>query len=339
MKIHPSYDTAYREHAKHVWAIVYRMTGSAQDADDVVQDAFVRAMVRDPSATSGQREVEARAPQATDLRPWLTRIAINAGIDLLRQRRRSAYIGPWLPEPFDTEDESSTPPEPGADCRYDLLESASFAFLVALEALAPRARAVLLLRDVFDYSVREVAETLAMSETHVKVTHHRARRIMATYEADRCVPTRELQERTRSVLATLMAHLAAQDVAGIERILADGVRTLSDSAGEHLAARVPVVGRKKVATFWAKASAGKIASEMDVRMLNGLPAVMLTFALPAGYSGRSAPRSVITMRLDAQGLVREIHTILASRKLLRLFGGPAPDGAGVARAEPELSKA
>lgn len=309
MKTAPSYDAAYREHAKHVWAIVYRMTGSAQDADDIVQDTFVHAMARE-SLPEG------------NLRPWLARIGINAGIDLLRQRRRRSYVGPWLPEPIDTEDdaspEASSAFEAGADAGYDLLESASFAFLLALEALAPRARAVLLLRDVFDYSVREVAGVLDMSETHVKVTHHRARRVMETYDRARCLPTREVQERTRDVLASLMASFVTRDTEAIERLLAESVRSVSDSDGKYIAARVPVVGRQKVSTFWTKTSQTGQRGGVDVafRMLNGLPAMVVSRS-----SRREGlpPHTVIMVQLDARGVVREVQSIVATAKLARLL--------------------
>src|SRR6185436_605120 len=88
--------------------------------------------------------------------------------------------------------------------RYDLLESVSYAFLLALEVLTPKQRAVLLLRDVFDYDVRETAAALGVSEPDVKTTHHRARRAMQGYDRERCRPTKEVQERTRTALAELM---------------------------------------------------------------------------------------------------------------------------------------
>src|SRR6185369_3757547 len=106
---------------------------------------------------------------------------LNLGRDLLRRRRRRRYEGPWLPALLDTDempmDEPPTPASDSPAARYDRLESVTLAFLLALEALTPAQRAVLLLRDVFDYSVRETADALDMSETNIKVTLHRARRI------------------------------------------------------------------------------------------------------------------------------------------------------------------
>ena len=178
---------AFASERTFLWGLCYRMTGCAADAEDIVQETFVRALERPP------------ARQEDPWRPWLVRVAMNLARDLLRRRRRRAYVGPWLPSPIETGDEAAMPAvEPtlsGGDTtagRYDVLESVSFAFLIALEALTPQQRAVLLLRDVFDYDVRETADALGISASSVKVTHHRARTRMAAYDRQRCVPTREL---------------------------------------------------------------------------------------------------------------------------------------------------
>src|SRR5437016_2759892 len=160
--VEPTRSALFEEHRRFLWGLSYRMTGSAADADDVVQETFVRALVTPPARTD--------APW----RPWLAKVTLNLSRDVLRRRARDGYVGPWLPQPAPTacfEEEEQAP-----NARYDRLESVGFAFLLALEALGTRERAVLLLRDVFDYSVREAAELLEMTETNVKVTHHRARR-------------------------------------------------------------------------------------------------------------------------------------------------------------------
>src|SRR5690242_9027045 len=153
------------------------MTGSAADAEDLVQETFVRALEH---ATQLQEEA---------MRPWLLRVAVNLSLDALRRRKRRRYLGAWLPAPIEageTGGESSS----GPDARYARLESISFAFLLALEVLTPRQRAVLLLRDVFDYSARETAAALDISEANVRIVHHRARGAMRAYDGERCVPTR-----------------------------------------------------------------------------------------------------------------------------------------------------
>src|SRR5690242_19315982 len=182
------FEQLFVEHRRFLWGVSYRMTGSAADADDIVQDTLVRAIERPPQRTD------------EPVRPWLVKVALNLSRDVLRRRKRREYVGPWLPSPIDTSDESAPPShEPSVDgretleARYDLLESVSIAFLVALEQLTPRQRAVLLLRDVFDYSVKETADALDLSEANVKTTHHRARNVMATYDRERIRPTPAVQ--------------------------------------------------------------------------------------------------------------------------------------------------
>jgi RNA polymerase sigma-70 factor (ECF subfamily) len=300
-------EEAFKTNERFLWSLCYRLTGNAADADDIVQETFLRAMNSPPARTD------------KPWRPWLVRVAMNIGRDLLRRRRRQPYDGPWLPSPIETGDEASPPSyEPvdeagGPLAHYDLLESVSFAFLLALEALTPAQRAVLLLRDVFDYSVRETAEALAMTESNVKTTHNRARRAMRAYDRSRQPPTQSLQQRTRQMMERFMACLASHDVAGAEALLAADARHLSDGGGEFVAARVPITGARKIVTFnvnlmkWATAHA-----RAEWRMFNGLPAIFWeSDCPPPGYP----PRSVTTCTLDADGRIQSIHTVVATRKL------------------------
>lgn len=294
---------ALDQHAQHLWGLAYRLTGSAADADDIVQETFVRALASPRTRTDED-----------GLRPWLVSIATNVSLDALRKRRRLGYVGPWLPEPVDT-GELAAGEETEPQARYDLLESVSFAFLIALEALTPRARAVLVLRDVLDYSAKETAEALGSTEAAVKVTLHRARRLMESYDANPCVPTRELQEKTRAVLQALLMHLAAGDVSALTALLADDVRTLNDSNGAYHAARLPVIGGPKVARFWMNIRPKGPAS-LTLRMLNGLPALVgVLESPPSGI----APRTAVLLRLGALDLVTEIHGIVAPPKLTHVF--------------------
>jgi RNA polymerase sigma-70 factor (ECF subfamily) len=299
---------AAREHERFLWGLCYRMTGVAADADDLVQEVYARALASPPERTE-------------DLRPWLTRVAVNLARDHLRRRKREAYVGPWLPSPVETPEtevppgvEARLPSGGSTENRYELLESVSYAFLLALEALAPKQRAVLLLRDVFDYSVREVAEALGMSEPNVKVVHHRARAAMAAYDAARCVPTKGLQERTRAALENFMGALLSGDVAGAEALLASDVRVLSDGNGEVRAAHVPVVGTKRVMTFLQRLLELRgPPSAWEFQLLNGLPALVSVF--PDDGDPMHPRRSVLRVDLDAQGRIREMHAVLTDRKL------------------------
>src|SRR6185369_4010688 len=126
--------------------------------------------------------------------------------------------------------------------RYDLLESVSMAFLVALEQLTPRQRAVLLLRDVFDYSVKETCEALDLSEPNVKTTHHRARHVMSAYDRQRLRRSSSVQNSNRAALFQFLQRLEANDVAGLEALLAEDVKTTTDGGGEFRSALRTIVG-------------------------------------------------------------------------------------------------
>ncbi|HKS39493.1 MAG TPA: sigma-70 family RNA polymerase sigma factor, partial [Blastocatellia bacterium] len=183
---------AFETDRRLLWGLCYRMTGNAADADDLVQETFVRAIEHPP------RRMD------EPLRPWLVRVAINLSRDLLRRRRRRSYVGEWLPSPVPTDNEDSPasyePPAPAKDspaARYEFLESISFAFLLALEALTPSQRAVLLLRDVFDYSTAETAAALDITEANAKVLLLRARRRMQEYDKNRASVSPERLEATQ----------------------------------------------------------------------------------------------------------------------------------------------
>jgi RNA polymerase sigma-70 factor, ECF subfamily len=305
-----AFEEIFRAHERFIWGLCYRMTGNAADADDLAQETFVRAWER-PPANTGE-----------PWRPWLVSVAMNLCRDLLRRRKRRRYEGPWLPSPIETGDEVSPPSYEPVDeegnpaARYDMLESVSFAFLLALEALTPAQRAVLLLRDVFDYSVRETAGALGMSEPNIKTTHHRARRAMREYDRERRPPTRSLQEETRRAMERFLHCLFNRDVAGVEALLAEDARHLGDGGGEFIAARAPVIGRQKVALFNLRLAELK-PDDVSVswRMLNGLPAIVIELARPPE---KYAPRVVTTCELDAGGNIKRIFNVLATRKLTAL---------------------
>jgi RNA polymerase sigma-70 factor (ECF subfamily) len=296
----------FEAHRRFLWGLCYRMTGSAADADDLVQETFVRALQRRPSGgPSGWR-------------PWLAKVAANLSIDALRRRKRRDYVGPWLPAPIETGDEASPPAheiasnDESTEHRYDLMESVSMAFLLALERLSPRQRAVLLLRDVFDYTVRETSAALDLSEANVKVTHHRARLVMHDYEGARARPTRVRQSATGEKLREFLQHLQNQDVAAVEAMLAADARLLSDGGGEFAAAMNPIIGREKCARlFLAIAAKNPPDTTFAIRMLNGLPAVLVERSAPAGH----APRFSLQIDLGPDGRIREVHTVLATSKL------------------------
>jgi RNA polymerase sigma-70 factor, ECF subfamily len=315
----------FNENRRFLWGLGYRMTGSAADADDILQETFVR-LLQKPPANTGE-----------PLRPWLARVLVNLSRDVLRRRRRQGYTGQWLPAPFETENNEDPSAVPGLaagdhasdsanpSARYEMLESVSFAFLLALELLTPTQRAVLLLRDVFDFNVAEAAGVLRMTEQNVKTTHHRARRVMREYEEKRFVPRRSLVEKTGRVVGQLVEFLTSRDTEAAARLLAANVVCVSDGGGEFFAARVPVVGRAKVALMLSnlsRATAGFNSKNRAVE-LNGMFAVATEREnAPPGFAGKLAT----LFQLDDEGLIERIYFVMASRKLRAL---PAVGGAEV----------
>lgn len=309
----------FREQRRFLFGLCYRMTGSAADADDLVQETFARALASPPARTH------------EPWRPWLVRVAMNLARDELRRRKRRAYKGPWLPEPVDDaqlfEPAHEPAHEPASTAgRYELVESVSFAFLLALEALTPVQRAVLLLRDVLEYSGGETAEALDLSEANVRVVHHRARAAMAAYDARRRPPNRALSEQTLEVMGRFLRCMSTQDVAGMEALLTADVVTLNDTNGRYSAAGVPVVGANKVARFHAGIAdlRKQQLPRIEVRSLNGAPAVVCSYEPPV--SDRFAPAFITLGELDAHGRIRRIYTVLNPDKIARLIpsGRAAP---------------
>ena len=293
---------AFEAQRGRLWGLAYRMTGSAVDADDIVQDTFVRLLERPPADT------------ARDLAPWLTRVAMNQARDRLRRRKHAErpYVGPWLPEPA-----PEAGREDGAATRLELRESAGFAYLLALEALTPLQRGVLLLRDVFAFSAREAADALETSEGSVRTTLHRARKVLrnaATPAADADVERRA--EQHRLAIATLLPALFGGDIQTVRDLLAADVSVASDAGGEYSAATRVVTGRDHVARFLL-GLASKHAPPTGVREveLNGTPAWFLEYA-PSGE--RIATRQVLLVDVDEVGHVTRFWTVLSTPKLERL---------------------
>lgn len=291
------------EHERFLWSLCYRMTGSASDADDLVQDTFARALERPP------RDLE------SPLRPWLTRVAVNLARDALRRRKRAPYEGPWLPAPVETGEDVVAVEEPRhAEGRYDLLESVSFAFLLALEALNPKQRAVLLLRDVFDYSVRETAQAIGASEDNVKQLHLRARRAMEEYDTQRKVPTRELQARNKAALDGFIEALLTNDVAQVEALLAKSAKAISDGGGRYHAAMHVIHGSQRVARFLLGVQHKRGAPiDVELRHLNGYPHVVMRF--DDSIHPKLAPLVTFGVDVDRDGKISAVHLVLAPQKL------------------------
>lgn len=293
-----------RQHERQLWAIAYRMTGSTSDADDVVQEVWARALARPPR--------NLRAP----LGGWLRTVALNLARDVLRRRRRQAYPGPWLPTPVEDMDRLVPADLVDVEARYSLRESATFAFLIALEALTPRERAALLLVDVLDAEPADVARTLEVTQGNAKVIVHRARKKMAAYDKHRCEPTPERMEQTTAALTRFLTAAQDGDMAALVAALADDVRFTADAGGRVVGARKVVVGREAVAKVQiGLLQKGGHLTSWRVAMANGLPAVVASVVPP---TPRHPPLVFVAVDVDDAGLVREVRYVLHPEKLAGL---------------------
>ena len=310
----PDLAASLSTHRRALWALCYRMTGSSADADDLVQETLTRAIERPPKDLH------------RDIKPWLMKVALNLSRDALRRRQARSYIGPWLPAPIVTGDEGGMvdlriATEAGTAGRYALMESVSLGFLVALEALRPKQRAVLLLRDVFDYTSAETADALDLSVSDVKVSLHRARARMARYDAQRRPPSPSLTERTRTVLGRLLFALGNQDHAEIQAVLAEEAAAYSDSAGEFLSARRVVKGQRNVGRLISALASKRTPAGIEPVVVNGAPGFDVRFAR---CGPRDAPRAILAADLDVEDNIRSLYMITATTKLRAAKDGSGP---------------
>jgi len=291
-------DDAYRELRPLLLSIAYRMVGSVSEAEDLVQEAFLRFH----RAVAGGEEVA--SPRA-----WLSAVTTRLAIDHLRsaRARRERYVGAWLPEPLVT----ST--EPDAAEHAETADTLSLAFLVLLERLSPVQRAVFLLHDVFGYGYGEIAELVGRSEDNCRQIAARARRHV---EAGR--PRFEASRRQRDELARrFLAALEEGDTEGLVGLLAGDAVFHGDGGGKAPAITAPLHGAQRVARFLLGLARRGAAGGMRLRLaeVNGQPGLLTTD--PDG-------RLVGVLALDiAEGRVQTLRSIVNPDKLRHL--GPVGD--------------
>ena len=228
-----------------------------------------------------------------------------------------------MPGPIET-DELGERLADGVDveARYDAAESATLAFLVALEVLTPRQRAVLVLCDALGYTGPEVAAILGMSQDNVRTTLHRARKAVAAYDRAPCRPSPELRARLEAALYRFGAALGTADPTTIAACLAEDVRSVNDGGGVYRAALKVVTGVDAVARLHAGLiRRGNVPTRVFERTVNGLPA--LAFELPSHHE-RNAERLLMWLEIDDNDAIKAIHVVLAPAKL---YGVPWPDAA------------
>jgi RNA polymerase sigma-70 factor (TIGR02957 family) len=247
-------DDPFARHRSLLFTVAYEMLGSASDAEDVVQETWLR--------WSGVDQTEVRDPRA-----YLVRIVTRQSLNRLRtlSRRREDYVGEWLPEPL------STTPDVAAD--VELAESVSIAMLTVLETLGPAERAVFVLREVFDVPYDDIAEAVDKSPAAVRQIAHRARDHVAARRPRIPVSTSEQQEAVERFLAAVQNG----DVQGLLDVLAPDVVLVADGGGLVAAARQPIEGAARVARFLSGAT-DRPGFAMTPVWLNGAPALRIDIA-------------------------------------------------------------
>jgi RNA polymerase sigma-70 factor, ECF subfamily len=277
-----------------LFSIAYRMLGSASDAEDIVQEAFLRFH----RETGAGTEVE--SPKS-----YLSAVTTRLCIDHLRSARvrRESYVGTWLPEPLLTEEISD------AERHAETADSLSMGFLVLLESLTPVERAVFLLREVFEYDYDEIASVVGKSEENCRQIAVRARRQVQAGK-----PRFEASKAEREELARRFFQAAGEgDVESLVGMLAADVVAYADGGGKATAFPRPVHGRDKVLRILQGPGArGERLSVRGMRLaeINGQPGAM--FLDPEGVP-------VVAVSLDiADGLIQTLHAVSNPEKLAHL---------------------
>jgi RNA polymerase sigma-70 factor (TIGR02957 family) len=293
----------FDEHRALLISVAYRILGSVTDAEDTVQEAWLR--------WSGVNLSDVRDPRA-----FLVRVTTRLAIDRLRRAktRRESYVGPWLPEPILT----------GRDVAEDvaLAESVSMAMLVVLETLSPLERAVFVLREAFGMPYAEIGEVIGRKEEAVRQLARRARDHVqerrSRFDAD--------QSEQRRVTERFLQATSTGDLEGLMAVLSPGVTLVADGGGRALAPRRPVRGAEKVARFLLAVATEErlarflrsvgsepIVADLRVTMapVNGGPGIVVV----------SGDKPISTLVLDvSDGVVRTIHLVANPEKLAGIRG-------------------
>jgi len=275
---------AFLAHRNLLFTVAYEMLGSAADAEDVLQETWLRWAGVDLGTVRDQRA-------------YLVRIATRQALARLRTlgRRRESYVGPWLPEPL------LTAPDVAED--VELADSVSMAMLLVLETLAPTERAVFVLREVFDLGYDEIAEAVDKSPAAVRQIAHRARAHVAARRPRGVVSPAE----TREALDAFQRAAETGDLQSLLDILAPDVVFLGDGGGVKQAVLRPIVGADKVARLLA-AGLGRIAAAASLQpaQVNGYPALILRL--------NGEIDTVVAVRID-DGLVTGLYAMRNPEKL------------------------
>jgi RNA polymerase sigma-70 factor (ECF subfamily) len=272
-------------HRNLLFTVAYEMLGSAADAEDVLQETWLRW-------------VEVDRGQVRDDRAYLVRITTRLALNKMRSnaRRREAYVGPWLPEPL------LTAPDVAEDA--ELADSLSLAMLTVLETLAPTERAVFVLREVFGFDYDEIAAAVDRSPAACRQIASRAR----GHVAERRPRVEATESERTAALERFMRAAATGDIQCLLDVLAPDVVLVSDGGGVKKAALRPILGREKVVRFLGAVSEG-VGATADVVVVNGSPALRICID--------GEVDTVVSMVVE-EGLVTGLYAVRNPAKLARL---------------------
>jgi RNA polymerase sigma-70 factor (TIGR02957 family) len=274
---------SFLAHRNLLFTVAYEMLGSAADAEDALQETWLRWAGVDLGTVHDQRA-------------YLVRITTRQALSRLRTlgRRKETYVGPWLPEPL------LTSPDVAED--VELADSVSMAMLLVLETLTPAERAVFVLREVFDVAYDEVAAAVGKSPAAVRQIAHRARAHVAARRPSAVVSPAE----TRDALEAFQRAVETGDLQGLLDILAPGVIALSDGGGVVQALPAPVVGARRVARLLAGLGRRAVPISLQAAQVNGYPALILRL--------NGEIDTVIAVRIDG-GLITGLYAVRNPEKL------------------------
>ena len=283
----------FETYRAYLFGIAYRMLGSAMDAEDIVQETYVRYQATPPDTIHS-------------LKAYLATILTRLCLDQLHlaRRQREVYVGPWLPEPLLTE---PTPEVTDPAERVDTEESISLAFLLLLEQLQPLERAVFLLREVFEYEYAEIATMLGKSEGACRRSFSRAKRHLAEHRPRFSASS----ETHRQLLASYFQAVETGEMTALKELLAEEVTLWADAGGKiKQAALRPITGWEAVARF----SLGTKrflpeGTQAQVAQVNGQPALIVRAGGQAVF--------VLTIEVEA-GKIQAIRIIANPDKLARV---------------------
>ena len=273
-----------------LFSIAYRMTGSASDAEDLVQEAYLRYQASESS-------------EIVSLKAYLTTIITHLALDYLKSARvvREQYIGTWLPEPLLTTEDGGF-----SLTGLEQQETLSLAFLRLLEALSPPERAVFLLHEVFEYPFSEIGVMLEKSPANCRQIFHRAKQALQ----DKRTRFDAEPQRQRQLLLSFLSATQAGDIAALTSLLAQDAISWSDGGGKVQTNLNPIYGQQAVARFWLSVTRkNQLTLTFTLAEINGSPAILFW------YEGRLA--GVVSLTLNAVG-IQEIYALLNPEKLAYL---------------------